>query len=874
MKNKRGFTLIEILIVLVVLVTVTTGATIGIKEIQKKSEQKSLRELYTMVETAADTYLNLNDESRLELLNDEITEKCIRVYILQNAGLVKSDLDNPVTKKRVPGNLCVISYINEEGVIENYFDLDDNLETHKVTLKIVDGKNTSTESKSVYTKAIFNLAVANSKFILNGTCDGGATLKIDGSKVVVYGVKKDQTCTINIKNKENKVTVNVINGKVNPTEQIIQYGKDSNTFTLSGNIGHSFSSLSCKGTDTGKTTGTLSNNNTNLIVKNVTEPVTCTVTYNINTYTLTVSGVNGTIGSPNSVQVSYGTTKEFTLNPSEGYKVEGATTTCKNATIDVNNKKLIFTNVNQSQSCTVTFYPITYKVILNNQSATSSGTTEVYYQYNTTKTINNVKCYYYTDSTLKTCITSGTTITKPTRTGYTFSGYFTAQNAGGIQYVNNNGVFINNIYKTVGNRTLYANWTINQYKVTLTVSGGAGSTSKNINYNSSGTFTGVSPSTGYTATGVTVSCDGGATASISGTTVTVSGVTKAQTCTVKFPVDKYTLKITAKNCTPTSASYEVNNGSDKDIHFTPNANMALKSYSCTNNQTITYKGNNQFTVNKLTANTTCTIEYTAVTKSFAYKSSEQTYTIPYTGYYDITAYGAQGAGSGGKGGKIIGRVKLTKGDVITVITGGNDGTNGGGAGLYKGGGSTIIKKGTTNLIIAAGGGGGAAGTAGGDGNGAGGAAASTGATGTNGGPGTKGTNGGGGGSGYNYTYYVEGNTCISRGDKTCNSWSTSCTSYGNASCGSSRCDDPNTCYNSGTGNKYYCSYCKSTSQTCNSWSQGECLEYNTVEKTKAYKSGNGGKSSVGTGVTAVENTAGGNSDKDGKASLTYYKESL
>ena len=82
------------------------------------------------------------------------------------------------------------------------------------------------------------------------------------------------------------------------------------------------------------------------------------------------------------------------------------------------------------------------------------------------------------------------------------------------------------------NKTLSAN--IISYKVTLTVSGGAGSTSKNINYNSSGTFTGVKPNSGYTATGATVSCNGGATASLSGTTVTVSKVVKAQTCKVTF----------------------------------------------------------------------------------------------------------------------------------------------------------------------------------------------------------------------------------------------------------------------------------------------------------------------------------------------------
>ena len=768
MKNKKGFTLIEILIVLVILVTVTTGATIGIKEVQKKSEQRSLKELYTMIETAADTYLSINDENREELLNDEITEKCIRIYTLQNGGLLKEELSNPVTKKRIPGNLCVISYINEEGLIENHFDLDDDLTTHKVTLKINGDGTADAETKTVYTKAIFNVSATSDKFIVNGVCDGGATLKIDKFKVIVYGVKKDQTCTINIKNLKNTVKVNIVNGVSSPESVIVDYGKDA-SFTLTGNTGYHYDNYVC----TGANESSYSNNK--LTIKNVTDPVTCTVTYSINKYNITINGVNGTT-SPSNVTADYGSKITVHLTPKSGYQVNGATTNCTGGVIDATTSSLVISNVMNDEQCSVTFAPI-------------------------------------------------------------------------------------------------------PYKVTLTVNGGEGSTSKNINYNSSGTFTGVKPSTGYTSAGVTVSCNGGATVSLSGTTVTVSKVTKAQTCTVKFPVDKYTLKITAKNCTPTSASYEVNNGSDKNIHFTPNANMALKSYSCTNNQKITYKGNNQFTVNKLTANTTCTIEYTAVTKSFAYKSSAQTYKIPYTGYYDITAYGAQGSGSGGKGGKIVGRVKLTKGDVITVVTGGNDGTNGGGAGLYKGGGSTIIKKGNANLIIAAGGGGGSAGTAGGNGNGAGGAAASASASGTNGGPGTNGTNGGGGGSGYNYSYscrcsscYYGSNTCV--GGKVI----TGCARYKErrVRCPNSSCHTA--CYGDGVKDIYYCdvytnecaswnSYydpCKSGSNTCS---------YGCDDCSKPYKSGNGGKSSVGSGVTAVENTAGANKS-NGKASLTYYKENL
>ncbi len=767
MKNKKGFTLIEILIVLVILVTVTTGATIGIKEIQKKSEQRSLKELYTMIETAADTYLSINDENREELLNDEITEKCIRIYTLQNGGLLKEELSNPVTKKRIPGNLCVISYINEDGLIENHFDLDEDLTTHKVTLKINGDGVADAETKTVYTKAIFNISSTNDKFIVNGVCDGGATLKIDNFKVIVYGVKKDQTCTVNIKNKQNKVTVNVINGTSSPESTVVDYGKDA-SFTLSGSTGYHYDNYVC----TGANESSYSNNK--LTIKNVTDPVTCKVTYSINKYNITINGVNGSV-SPTNVTADYGSAVTIKLSPNTGYQVNGATTNCTGGVIDAANSSLVISNVAKNEQCSVTFAPI-------------------------------------------------------------------------------------------------------PYKVTLTVNGGEGSTSKNINYNSSGTFTGVKPSTGYTATGVTVSCNGGAAVSLSGTTVTVSKVTKAQTCTVTYPVDKYTVTIKVTNGTTASSSVKLNAGKDGSFTATPNANMALKSYSCTNH-TVTYGGNNKFTITKLSSNTTCTITYTAVTKSFAYKSSAQTYTIPYTGYYDITAYGAQGAGSGGKGGKIVGRVKLTKGNVITVVTGGTDGTNGGGAGLYKGGGSTIIKKGNANLIIAAGGGGGSAGTAGGNGDGAGGAAASASASGTNGGPGTKGTNGGGGGSGYNYEYscrcsscYYGSNTCV--GGKVI----TGCAQYKErrVRCPNSSCHTA--CYGYGVKDIYYCdvytnecvsynSYydpCKSGSNTCS---------YGCDDCSKPYKSGNGGKSAVGSGVTAVENTAGANTS-NGKASLTYYKENL
>lgn len=89
----------------------------------------------------------------------------------------------------------------------------------------------------------------------------------------------------------------------------------------------------------------------------------------------------------------------------------------------------------------------------------------------------------------------------------------------------------------------------------------------------------------------------------------------------------------------------------------------------------------------------------------------QAYTVPATGIYDITAYGAQGW-LGGYGAVIGGDVKLTVGETLAILvgfTGGSPGEliggpppgNGGGGG----GGGTFVVLGNTPLVVAGGGGG-------------------------------------------------------------------------------------------------------------------------------------------------------------------------
>lgn len=97
----------------------------------------------------------------------------------------------------------------------------------------------------------------------------------------------------------------------------------------------------------------------------------------------------------------------------------------------------------------------------------------------------------------------------------------------------------------------------------------------------------------------------------------------------------------------------------------------------------------------------------------------QTWTVPVSGPYKITSYGAQGACNGGLGAKIEGDFNLAAGQVLQIVvgqqgingTGGNANNNGGG-----GGGGSFVVSGTNSILtIAGGGGGGLTGAVGGNG---------------------------------------------------------------------------------------------------------------------------------------------------------------
>lgn len=187
-----------------------------------------------------------------------------------------------------------------------------------------------------------------------------------------------------------------------------------------------------------------------------------TLTVSAATYSVTV-GVSpsgyGTVSTSSASATPDNWSGDIIATPNAGYKFDNWTSS--GGGITINNSTSATTQIKATSNggtLTANFSAATYRVTLDNQSATSAGTE-------------------YVDVTYKS--TTLTTITKPTKTNYTFGGYYTATNGGGIQIIDANGNWLaskagytdgNKNSIVTENKTLYAYWTETKYAVTVSVS--------------------------------------------------------------------------------------------------------------------------------------------------------------------------------------------------------------------------------------------------------------------------------------------------------------------------------------------------------------------------------------------------------------------
>ena len=542
--NKKGYTLIELLAVILIIGLILVLSTYGIIKAVKSSKEKVTTLSEKSIKEAAETYATeKNDDSNywLDITDKENKYFCTTIEELMNKGLLDKKAESTkfkksdfvlVKKNKVTNVNSKAEILTNDNNNDDYKVCSGNIVNEKVTEypKLDSGTSYTDEIEVPFTDANTNSnSTMTDKVCMYG--DSTANIKeigvIEGNTCKLQGLKQNEKYYLRVCMKTSRESYLCSNTESRSTLQVKKptYTLSSNTLTIKynnanikGEAKYYFKST-VKGTSNINVNRcTLSNNiftcngNTTTIEKNTwyqsssnqinisyttTGKVKVTArtvdksnNYNestkdftINKYTITFNkGIADKIGGEvsdisKSCYAISGQSCSITSPDIEkkGYTIIGWNTN-KNATTSIWN-----INTSKSISSSATYYPILkaniYTITLNNQGATSSGTKKVYYQYNTTKTINGTTCYYYTNSSLTTCLSSGYNINKPSKTGYSFKGYYTSTNGSGTNYVNSSGTFINNAYKTIGDKTLYANWQANTYTITYNANGGSGAPS-------------------------------------------------------------------------------------------------------------------------------------------------------------------------------------------------------------------------------------------------------------------------------------------------------------------------------------------------------------------------------------------------------------
>ena len=542
--NRKGYTLIELLAVILIISLIIVLSIFGIIKAINTSKEKAATLSEKSIKEAAEQYATeKNDDNNywLDITDKENKYFCITIEELMNKGLL--DKKANIKSKDFDIHSYVLVMKNKVTMVNSKAEILTNDKANSDDYKVCMGNIVNEEVKDYpkldngtsYTDEIhipFTDANTNpSSTMSDKVCmygDSSANIKetgvIEGNTCKLQGLKQNEKYYLRVCMKTSRGSYLCSNTESRNTKVIKKptYTFSPNTLTIKYNNANINGEAKYYFKSTVKGTSNINVNR-------------CTLSNNIFTCdeptTTNIEKDTWYQSSSNQINISYTTTgkakvtartvdksnnysestKDFTINKytitfNKGtadkiggetsnitkscYAISGQSCSITSPTIEKTGYTIIGWNTNKSAttstwnaniskniSSSATYYPIlkvnVYTITLDNQGATSAGTKQVYYQYNSTKTINGTTCYYYTNSSLTTCLSGGYNINKPSKTGYTFKGYYTSTNGSGTNYVNSSGTFINNAYKTTGNKTLYASWQANTYTITYNANGGS-----------------------------------------------------------------------------------------------------------------------------------------------------------------------------------------------------------------------------------------------------------------------------------------------------------------------------------------------------------------------------------------------------------------
>lgn len=126
--NKKGFTLMELLAVILILAVVSVSSTIAFGNIDDTTAKQELRNKYIEIQRAASLYVDLNDDQPYihEFANKGRTR--ITVNELKNNNYI-SDLSDPLGGGDIPLSYTVVIYLTDDKhidtcIIESEYETD------------------------------------------------------------------------------------------------------------------------------------------------------------------------------------------------------------------------------------------------------------------------------------------------------------------------------------------------------------------------------------------------------------------------------------------------------------------------------------------------------------------------------------------------------------------------------------------------------------------------------------------------------------------------------------------------------------------------------------------------------------------------------
>ena len=110
--KKGGFTLLELLAVVVIVAVVGVSATLAFTNIEDETAEEELKNIYIEIQRAANLYLDLHSSDLESFMQVRVMD--FRVDELRSENYVDSDLENPVNHEPINGEYYVRLYIKDD----------------------------------------------------------------------------------------------------------------------------------------------------------------------------------------------------------------------------------------------------------------------------------------------------------------------------------------------------------------------------------------------------------------------------------------------------------------------------------------------------------------------------------------------------------------------------------------------------------------------------------------------------------------------------------------------------------------------------------------------------------------------------------------